>query len=140
MGFVFWILTENVSSMIESSLSIKTQPNSPGQACRHPSRLITPWSPLAARYRHVDIYIIIMCICIYIYYIYTCLLNVVRIAHTAHTVYIFHTLKIKQYLVIAQGENDCIVYIYIAYNINIYTYLLCVPKLSMVQYVLRTLL
>ena len=122
MGSVFCrkkCVKENVLLLIKSSLSINTQPNSPGQACRHPSRLITPCSPLAARCRHVDIYnyIIIMSIYIYIYmyciYIYTCLLNVVRIAHTAHTVYIFHTLKIKQYLVIVQGENDCIVYIYI---------------------------
>ena len=50
-------------------------------------------------------------------------MNVIRIAHTAHTVYIFHTLKIKQYLVIAQGENDCIMYIYIYILLIIYIYI-----------------
>ena len=32
-------------------------------------------------------------------------MNVARITHTAPTVYIFHTLKIQRYLVIAQGPG-----------------------------------
>ena len=96
MGFVFWVFTENVSSMIKSSLSIKTQPNSPGQACRHPSRLITPWSPLAARYRHVDMYIYIyhnvyLYIYIYIFYIYMFIECCTYCTHCTYCIHIPHT-------------------------------------------------